>query len=60
MVSKHVQSIVDSIAEECRRRFHGQAVIIWFGSWMKDTAYQQSEMTAAFNSGNTNTILRLA
>jgi predicted nucleotidyltransferase len=33
--------------QECHRRFHGSASLIWFGSWIKGTAYQQSDIDLA-------------
>ncbi len=47
MISERVQAIVNSISEECNRRFQGSVNLIWFGSWIKGTAYQQSDIDLA-------------
>ena len=47
MIPERVQTIVNGISEEFHRRFHGSASLIWFGSWIKGTAYQQSDIDLA-------------
>ena len=47
MISPRVQAIVNCITEECHRRFDDKATLIWFGSWIKGTAYQQSDIDLA-------------
>ncbi len=47
MISKRVQKIVDSIADECKNRFDNQVTLIWFGSWVKGNAYKQSDIDLA-------------
>ena len=47
MISPRVQTIVNCITEECHRRFDDKATLIWFGSWIKGTAYQQSDIDLA-------------
>lgn len=53
MIPKRVQSIVDNIAEEFKRRFSKEANLIWFGSWMKGTAYKQSDIDLAIDHQTT-------
>ncbi len=47
MIPERVQTIVNGISEEFHRRFHSSANLIWFGSWIKGTAYQQSDIDLA-------------
>ncbi len=47
MIPKRVQTIVDDIVEECRRRFGDKVTLIWFGSWIKGNAYKQSDIDLA-------------
>ncbi|MDM8563079.1 nucleotidyltransferase domain-containing protein, partial [Candidatus Marithioploca araucensis] len=47
MIPKRVQTIVNNIAKECHRRFGDKVTLIWFGSWIKGNAYQQSDIDLA-------------
>jgi len=47
MTSPRVQTIVHNISKEYHRRFGNKATLIWFGSWVKGTAYQQSDIDLA-------------
>lgn len=47
MIPARVQTIVDSIAKECKRRFGNKVTLIWFGSWIKGNAYKQSDIDLA-------------
>ncbi len=47
MIPPRVQAIVNCITQECQRRFDDKATLIWFGSWIKGTAYQQSDIDLA-------------
>ncbi|MCK5718940.1 MAG: nucleotidyltransferase domain-containing protein [Thiomargarita sp.] len=47
MISLRVQTIVNCIAKEFHHRFGDKATLIWFGSWIKGTAYQQSDIDLA-------------
>ncbi|HAI68655.1 MAG TPA: nucleotidyltransferase domain-containing protein [Gammaproteobacteria bacterium] len=47
MILERVQAIVNSIAQEFYHRFADKANLIWFGSWVKGTAYQQSDIDLA-------------
>ena len=47
MIPERVQAIVNCISEECNHRFRGSVSLIWFGSWIKGTAYQQSDIDLA-------------
>jgi predicted nucleotidyltransferase len=47
MILPRVQAIVNRITEECHHRFGNKATLIWFGSWIKGTAYPQSDIDLA-------------
>jgi len=47
MIVKRVQTIVDTIAKECRDRFGDKVTLIWFGSWVKGNAYKESDIDLA-------------
>ncbi len=47
MILERVQTIVNGISQEFHRRFADKATLIWFGSWVKGTAYQQSDIDLA-------------
>jgi len=47
MILERVQAIVNGISQEFHHRFADKATLIWFGSWVKGTAYQQSDIDLA-------------
>jgi predicted nucleotidyltransferase len=47
MILERVQTIVNDISQEFHHRFADKATLIWFGSWVKGTAYQQSDIDLA-------------
>ena len=47
MILERVQAVVNEISQEFHHRFADKATLIWFGSWVKGTAIQQSDIDLA-------------
>ncbi len=47
IIKNRVQEIVNSISQEFHQNFAGEAILIWFGSWIKGDAYLQSDIDLA-------------
>jgi len=46
-INSRVQEIVNSISQEFHQNFANEAVLIWFGSWVKGQARPQSDIDLA-------------